>query len=136
MARHAAPTFTEREPAAVIAVVVAFATAVLGLLVAFGVDVTPEQRDAILGVIGPTVLLIGLVAALIRRKVSPTATTVATVTASGAILAGGASALPTGVRVSPRATVEGLLDVDAPDDELDGDDEFYDPATTSLPPHA
>lgn len=57
------------EPAITIASVVALVAAVIGLLVAFGVEVTDAQRDAILtlvGIGGPIVA--GL---LIRRKVTP-----------------------------------------------------------------
>ncbi len=108
MARHLAPTGASREPAAVIGLVGTAVASVLALIVAFGVDLTAEQQAAILGVVaGVGPVIVGL---LIRPRVSPVTTTVATVSASGTVLAGGASVLPTGVQVSPRATVEGLLD--------------------------
>ena len=57
------------EPAVTIGSIVALVAAIITLLVAFGVDVTAEQRDAILSVVaigGP--IAAGL---LIRRKVTP-----------------------------------------------------------------
>lgn len=135
MARHLTLSTTQREPAAVIGTLGAFVTALLYLLAAFGLDITDEQSEAILSMMGPTVLLIALIAALIRRKVSPVATTVATVGASGRVLAGGASILPTGVPVSTDVTLgdvldDGLDDIDP--DELYGVDDD-DPVTASTP---
>lgn len=135
MAKHLAPTGASREPAAVIGAVGTAVASVVALVVAFGVDLTGEQQAAILGVVaGVGPLVVGL---LIRPKVSAVSTTVATVAPSGAVLAGGASVLPTGVRVSDRATVGALLtDDDDPDDVGDGRTStrapapIYDPAWT------
>lgn len=111
MADHLAPpSGASREPAAVIGLVTTAVASVLAVLVAFGIDLTSEQQVAILGVVagvGPIVA-----ALLIRRKVSATAATVATIEKGGGVVAGGASILPTGVGVSRRATVDDLLTTD------------------------
>ena len=57
------------EPARIITAITAFVTAVLGLVSAFGLGLTDDQRNAILGVIGPTVVLIIVAGELIRSKV-------------------------------------------------------------------
>jgi uncharacterized protein (DUF697 family) len=57
------------EPVAIGAAIIALATAVLGLLSVFGVDITQEQTGAILLVI---TAVIGFVGALVRSKVTPT----------------------------------------------------------------
>jgi hypothetical protein len=44
------------------AAIIGFATTLLALLVAFGVHVTPEQTQAILGFIGALWLLVGIIA--------------------------------------------------------------------------
>ncbi len=57
------------EPAVTIGSAAAVAAAVLGLLVAFGIDITDDQQKAILGVIS---VLTPIVAAfLVRRRVTP-----------------------------------------------------------------
>lgn len=58
-----------REPAAIIGAISAAATAIIGLLVAFGFDLSDEQQKAILGAIGPVVVIIALTSAAIRSKV-------------------------------------------------------------------
>lgn len=106
MSDHAAPvTGLSREPAVVIGVITAFVAALIAALVAFGVDFTEEQRQAVLGMIGPTVFLILLVAFLIRRKVSPTSTVVARSTPEGDVVAGEASPIPTGIGVNVTTDV-------------------------------
>lgn len=60
------------EPARIIAVLTAFVTAVIGLVAAFGLGLDEGQRNAIIGVIAPTVTLIVVAGELIRsRVVSP-----------------------------------------------------------------
>ena len=95
---------TAREPAIVIGTVTTAVTAVLALLVAFGIDLSQGQQVAILGVIagvGPLV-----VAFLTRSKVAPIATVVAQ-QVDGQVIAGPASVLDTGapVEVLPLAPV-------------------------------
>lgn len=58
-----------REPAAVIGVITGLAVAIVGLLVAFGVDLTDDQQKAILGVVAAVAPIVAAV--LIRRKVTP-----------------------------------------------------------------
>jgi hypothetical protein len=61
----------KREPAVIIGAVVTFATAVIGLLVAYNVNINTEQGAAILSVV---TALAGLVAGLLTRpKVTPVA---------------------------------------------------------------
>lgn len=58
-----------REPALTVGTVTAAVTAVLALLVAFGLDLTDDQRNAILGVVA---VLAPLVATVVTRgKVTP-----------------------------------------------------------------
>lgn len=59
----------QKEPAITVATVTAFVTAIIGLLVAFGVDVSEDQRNAILGVIGPAFLIILAIGPIIRQFV-------------------------------------------------------------------
>ncbi len=54
-----------REPAAIIGTITAAVTAILALLVAFGLDIEPEQQAAILGVIA---VIAPVVATLITRS--------------------------------------------------------------------
>lgn len=62
---------TTREPAAIVGAIVAVVTAVLALLLEFGLDLNAEQQKAILGF---TAVVVPLVAALlIRPKVTPLA---------------------------------------------------------------
>ena len=58
-----------REPLITVATITAAVSAVLALLVAFGIDLTGEQQTAILGVVAVAApLVVGVVA---RRKVTP-----------------------------------------------------------------
>lgn len=57
------------EPVAVGAAVVTLVQAVLVLVVAFGVDLTPEQTAAIMAVVTSLVTLAAAI--VVRRKVSP-----------------------------------------------------------------
>jgi len=99
MATHLAiPTAAEREPALVIGLITAAVASVLVLLAAFGVQLTPEQQVAVIGVIagvGPLITAI-----ISRTKVTSTATVVQVVAPDGAILAGPASSLETGTVIA------------------------------------
>ena len=95
---------TAREPAIVIGTVTTAVTAVLALLVAFGIDLSQGQQVAILGVIagvGPLV-----VAFLTRSKVAPIATVVAQAV-DGQVVAGPASVLDNGTPVDVAAAAPG-----------------------------
>lgn len=59
------------EPALTVATLTALATAMIGLLVAFGVDISDAQRDAILGFIAAAFPIIILLGGTIRQFVSP-----------------------------------------------------------------
>jgi hypothetical protein len=60
-----------REPAVVIGTVTSVVTAVLALVVAFGLELTDDQRNAILGVVGAAAPIVA--ALLVRPKVTPVA---------------------------------------------------------------
>ena len=74
--------------------IVAGATAVIALLVAFGVPLTEDQKVAILGLVG--VLAPVIVALVTRGKVTPNAAVVEGLNSSGIVYAGEANELPTG----------------------------------------
>jgi hypothetical protein len=57
------------EPAVIISGLTGLVTASIALALAFGLDVSDEQRNAILGVIGPAVGVVLLVGGLIRQFV-------------------------------------------------------------------
>jgi hypothetical protein len=66
------------EPALIVGAITAFITAVIAVLVAFNVEMTQAQQNAILGVTAPTVGVILLAAGIIRQFVRPAATSVST----------------------------------------------------------
>lgn len=82
------------EPLISISSIVAAATAVIALLVAFGVPLTEDQKVAILGLVG--VLAPVIVALVTRGKVTPNAAVVEGLNGSGIVYAGEANELPTG----------------------------------------
>ena len=82
------------EPLISISSIVAGATAVIALLVAFGVPLTEDQKVAILGLVG--VLAPVIVALVTRGKVTPNAAVVEGLDGSGIVYAGEANELPTG----------------------------------------
>ena len=82
------------EPLISISSIVAAATAVVALLVAFGVPLTEDQKVAILGLVG--VLAPVIVALVTRGKVTPNAAVVEGLNGSGIVYAGEANELPTG----------------------------------------
>lgn len=60
----------QKEPVLTGATVLSLVTAIIGLLTAFGVDITADQKAAILTVVGIVApIVVGLV---VRSKVSPT----------------------------------------------------------------
>jgi outer membrane murein-binding lipoprotein Lpp len=69
------------EPAIVVSSMAAFATAIIAALVAFGADITDEQKNALLGMIAPTVGVIILAGGIVRQFVRPASTSVDTSTA-------------------------------------------------------
>ena len=82
------------EPLISISSIVAAATAVVALLVAFGVPLTEDQKVAILGLVG--VLAPVIVALVTRGRVTPNAAVVEGLNSSGIVYAGEANELPTG----------------------------------------
>lgn len=83
------------EPLWTVSGITAAATAVIALLVSFGLDLSADQQTAILGVIA--VLAPVIVALVTRGKVTPTAKVAETVESDGTRIAGPASPLPTGM---------------------------------------
>ena len=82
------------EPLISVSSIVAAATAVVALLVAFGVPLTEDQKVAILGLVG--VIAPVIVALVTRGKVTPNAAVVEVLNGSGIVYAGEANELPTG----------------------------------------
>lgn len=62
-------SIVKREPATVISVVTGLITAIIGLLVAFGIDVSQEQQTAIISVVVALSAVIALVGPIIRQFV-------------------------------------------------------------------
>ena len=82
------------EPLISISSIVAAATAIIALLVAFGVPLTEDQKVAILGLVG--VIAPVIVALVTRGRVTPNAAVVEGLNSSGIVYAGEANELPTG----------------------------------------
>ena len=82
------------EPLISVSSIVAAATAVIALLVAFGVPLTEDQKVAILGLVG--VIAPVVVALVTRGRVTPNAAVVEGLNGSGIVYAGEANELPTG----------------------------------------
>ncbi len=82
------------EPLISVSSIVAAATAIIALLVAFGVPLTEDQKVAILGLVG--VLAPVIVALVTRGRVTPNAAVVEGLNSSGIVYAGEANELPTG----------------------------------------
>lgn len=110
-----------REPAIVTASAVALATAILTLLVAYGIDIDPGQQAAIVGAVSAALSTAALLTTgvVIRAQVTPSSSVVERTDGHGSVVAGAASELPTGQRI--RA--EGSLDWMAADprNALDAD---------------
>lgn len=65
----------QKEPAVIVAAITGLVTAIIGLLVAFNINVTTEQRDAIVTTIASLATVIVLVGPIIRQFVySPKST--------------------------------------------------------------
>lgn len=93
------------EPAVLTGTVTALATAAIALLVSFGLGLTLEQQNAILGFIAVAAPVIG--ALLVRRQVTANSKVVETVEPDGTRVAGEASPLPTGTEISHAQTEGG-----------------------------
>lgn len=63
--------FIKNEPAAFGGAVTALIQAVIGVLVAFNLDITPEQQQAVLGLTTALVSMTVIIAAVIRQNVTP-----------------------------------------------------------------
>ena len=63
--------FIKNEPATFGGVVTALIQAIIGVLVAFNLDITPEQQQAVLGLTTALVSMTVIVAAVIRQNVTP-----------------------------------------------------------------
>lgn len=102
MAKHAA--VTDSEPAVVVGLITAVVTAVVAVLVAFGVDLTTEQQVAILGLVAAVAPIVAAI--LTRGRVTPAAAVAARVDPdSGYTVAGPAARVADGqpVTVEPTA---------------------------------
>ena len=100
------------EPIISVSSIVAAATAVIALLVAFGVPLTEDQKVAILGLVG--VLAPVIVALVTRGKVTPNAAVVEGLNGSGIVYAGEANELPTGEPIREAGSLHGNY---VPDDD-------------------
>lgn len=59
----------QKEPAILIGALSAFITGVAGVLIAFGIDFSQQQQDAIIACVASFVMLIFIIAGLIRQFV-------------------------------------------------------------------
>ena len=100
------------EPLISVSSIVAAATAIIALLVAFGVPLTEDQKVAILGLVG--VIAPVIVALVTRGKVTPNAAVVEGLNSSGIVYAGEANELPTGEPIRESGS---LHDNYAPDED-------------------
>ena len=110
----------KNEPLVTLASITAGATALLALLVAFGIPITQEQQVAILGVVAVAAPFVVAIAG--RGRVTPNGSVVERVDSEGTVKAGEANELPTdmvirelGVPTEPD-TVDNLYDVPEGDD--------------------
>lgn len=83
----------KNEPLVTLASITAGVTALLALLVAFGIPITQEQQVAILGVVAVAAPFVVAVAG--RGRVTPNGSVVERVDSTGTVLAGEANELPT-----------------------------------------
>lgn len=68
-------TDIKAEPAVIVSTVTAAITAAIGLLVAFGADITDTQRNALIAAVAPLVAVIFLMGPIIRQLVYAPKTT-------------------------------------------------------------
>ncbi len=61
-----------KEPATIVSSLIGLITAVLGLAAAFGLNISDEQQNAIIGVVIPASAFIALIGPIIRQFVTPT----------------------------------------------------------------
>lgn len=64
--------FIKNEPAAFGAAVTSLVQAIIGFVLAFNLDITPEQQQAILGLTTALISMTVIVAAIVRQNVTPT----------------------------------------------------------------
>ena len=83
----------KNEPLVTLASITAGVTALLALLVAFGIPITQEQQVAILGVVAVVAPFVVAIAG--RAQVTPNGSVVERVDQTGTVLAGEANELPT-----------------------------------------
>ena len=100
------------EPLISVSSIVAAATAIVALLVAFGVPLTEDQKVAILGLVG--VIAPVIVALVTRGRVTPNAAVVEGLNSSGIVYAGEANERPTGEPIRESGS---LHDNYVPDDD-------------------
>ncbi len=99
----------QREPAMVYSAIMAVVAEVILLVVAFGIDITPEQQAAVLGTVSAVLILVALLTTgvLVRGQVTPTSQVVERrVESTGRVVAGAGSELPTGT------DIRGIGDID------------------------
>ena len=107
----------KNEPLVTLASITAAATALLALLVAFGIPITQEQQIAILGVVAVAAPFVVALAG--RGQVTPNANVVEYVTSTNQVKAGEANELPTDTKIR----VLNSLDPGGHAADLGGDDE-------------
>lgn len=93
------------EPSVLTGTAVAVATAAIALLVSFGLGLTLEQQNAILGFIAVVAPIVG--SFIVRRRVTPNSKVVETVEPDGSRVAGAASPLPTGTVIDQSTNLGG-----------------------------
>lgn len=91
------------EPVISTATITAAVSAVIGVLVAFGVPLTDDQKVAVLALVGVAAPLVVILA---RKYVTPNASVVERDDA-GTVVAGEGSELPTGTVVRPAGSLDG-----------------------------
>lgn len=91
------------EPAWTVGSITAAVSALVGLLVAFGLPITDGQQNAILAFVGVAAPLV--VAWLVRSRVVPSSQVVAKAETNGEITAGDGSVFTTGLVVEPDVPV-------------------------------
>lgn len=110
------------EPLITVASVTAGVAALIAVLIAFGVPLTPDQQTAILGFVAVAAPVI--VAWIARRFVSPTSSVVAQRLPGGDVVAGEASSIETGKSVE---VVEYAPEDEVDDTETDEESEVIEP---------
>lgn len=92
----------EREPLTVLALIVGAVSAVIDVVVAFGVSLAPAAEHSILAAVNAIGLL--AIVLLVRPRTVPAAKVIARVTTGGDVVAGEASTIPTNTLVDVART--------------------------------